>query len=68
MWGKDLGGVISDCLLLHLPNTIWLGQRHGESKLAPSVWGGDGPFHQKLLHTVPFLKAHCTRQTDKVGG
>ena len=66
--GKDLGGVLSDCLLLHIPNTTRLGQVHSHSKLAPSVWGGDGPFRQKLPYKIPVLEAHCTRQMDKVGG
>ena len=38
------------------------------NKLAPSVWGRDGPFRQKLPYKIPVLKARRTRQLDKVGG
>ena len=55
-------------LLPHIPNTTTLGQAHSHRKLLPSVWGGDGPFRQKLPHKIPVLKAHRTPQMDKVGG
>ena len=55
-------------LLLHLLNASRLGQTHSHSKLAPSVWGGDSPFCQKPPYTIPVLKAHRTRQMNKVGG
>ena len=38
--GKDLRGVLRDCLMLHLSNTTRLGQAHGHRKLAPSAGGG----------------------------
>ena len=54
--------------MLHIPNTTRLGLAHSHSKLAPSVWGGDGPFRQKLPYKIPVLKAQRTGQMDKVGG
>ena len=53
--------------MLNIPNTTRLSQAHSHSKLAPSVWGGDGPFRQRLPYKIPVLKAHRTRQMDKVG-
>ena len=41
---------------------------HGHGTFAPSMCAGDGTFRQKLCNTIPVLKAHRTRQTDKVGG
>ena len=41
---------------------------HSHNKLATTVWGGDGPFRQKLPYKIPVLKAHRTRQMDMVGG
>ena len=54
--------------MLHIPNTSRLGQAHSHSKLAPSVWGGDGPFRQKLPYKIPVLRADRTRQMNKVRG
>ena len=68
MLRKDLGGILSFCLLLHLSNTTRLGQAHGHSNLAPTVSGGDAPFRQKHPNANPVLKAYRIRQMDKVGG
>ena len=51
-----------------LPSTARLGQAHGHSKFTPSVWGGAVPFRPKLPYKIPVLKAHRTRQMDRVGG
>ena len=45
-----------------------LGWAHSHSKSALSVWRGDGPFRQKRPYKIPVLKAHRTRQMDKMGG
>ena len=66
-WGRTSEAylVIASCCT---SRTQLLGQTHGHSKLAPSVWGGDGPFCRKLPYTIPVLKGHRTGQMDKVGG
>ena len=53
---------------MYLLNTARLSQTHGHSKLAPSVWGGDGLFHKNLPNAETVLKTYHTLQMDREGG
>ena len=66
--GQYLKSVLGDYLLLYLLNTATLGQTHSHSKLAPSVWGGDGLFRQNLPNAQSVWQAYRTLKMDNVGG
>ena len=66
--GKDLGGVLSDCLLLHIPNTTRWGQAHATANWRRGCGEEMADSAKKRPHNVPVLEAHRTRQMDKVGG